>query len=82
MVDVFEYGADFADAELEFAGPCLTFADNRLDYGEERFVSLGLLGGRHVAIAHTLRGEATRINSMRKANRREQEIYRERRDSA
>ncbi len=73
-----KHGLDFADAELVFAGPCVTFEDNRFDYGEERFVTLGLLAGRLVAIAHAPRGEVTHIISMRKANRREQEIYQKR----
>ena len=29
-----KHGLDFADAELVFAGPCVTFVDNRFDYGE------------------------------------------------
>jgi uncharacterized DUF497 family protein len=45
---------------------------------EERLITLGLLAGRVVIIAHAQRGEATRIISMRKANRREQKIYQER----
>ena len=73
-----KHGLDFADAELVFAGPCVTFVDNRFDYGEERFVTLGLLAGRLVTIAHAPRGEATRVISIRKANRREQKIYQER----
>jgi uncharacterized DUF497 family protein len=73
-----KHGLDFADAELVFADPCVTFVDYRFDYGEERFVTLGLLAGRQVAIAHAPRGEATRIISMRKANRREQKIYQKR----
>ena len=73
-----KHGLDFADAELVFAGPCVTFADNRFDYGEERFITLGLLAGRLVTIAHASRGKATRIISMRKANRREQKIYQKR----
>ena len=73
-----KHGLDFADAELVFAGPCVTFIDDRFDYGEERFVTLGLLVGRLVTIAHAPRGEATRIISMRKANRREQKIYQKR----
>ena len=73
-----KHGLDFADAELVFAGPCVTFVDDRFDYGEERFVALGLLAGRLVTIAHAPRGEATRIISMRKANRREQKIYQKR----
>jgi uncharacterized DUF497 family protein len=31
--------------------------DNRFDYGEERFVTLGLLVGRLVMIAHARRGD-------------------------
>ncbi len=73
-----KHGLDFEDAELVFAGPCVTFIDDRVDYGEERFVTLGSLAGRLVVIAHAPRGEATRIISMRKANRREQKIYKKR----
>jgi uncharacterized protein len=50
------HGLDFADAELVFAAPCVTFVDNRFDYGEERFITLGLLGGRLVMLAHAQRG--------------------------
>jgi len=77
-----KHGLDFADAELVFAGPCVTFVDDRFDYGEERFVTLGLLAGRLVIIAHAVRGGATRIISMRKANRREQKIYQKRLSAA
>ncbi len=57
------------------AGPCVASEDNRFDYGEERLITLGLLAGRVLVIAHAPPGPATRIISMRKANRREQEIY-------
>lgn len=74
-----KHGLDFADAGRVFAGRCVTFADDRFNYGEKRLVTLGTLAGRVVVIAHTPRGdEATRIISMRKANRREQKIYQER----
>ena len=73
-----KHGLDFEDAEEVFTGPCVTFEDSRFDYGEERLITLGLLAGRVVIIAHAQRGEATRIISMRKANRREQKIYQER----
>ena len=68
----------FEDAERVFSGPCVTFEDDRFDYGEARLITLGLLAGRLVVIAHAPRGEASRIISMRKANRREQEIYQKR----
>ena len=74
-----KHGLDFGDAEHVLTGPCVTFVDSRFDYGEERLITLGLLAGRVVIIAHTPRGEeTTRIISMRKANRREQKIYQER----
>jgi uncharacterized DUF497 family protein len=47
-------------------------------YGEERLITLGLLAGRLVVIAHAPRDDGTRIISMRKGNRREQKIYQER----
>ena len=74
-----KHGLDFGDAEKVFLGPCVTFVDDRFDYGEERFITLGLLAGRVVVIAHAPRGgDITRIISMRKANRREQKIYQKR----
>ena len=73
-----KHGLDFADAKQVLAGPCVTFIDSRFDYGEERLITLGLLAGRVVIVAHAPRGDTTRIISMRKANRREQKIYQER----
>lgn len=73
-----KHGLSFHDAGTVFAGPCTTFTDERFDYGEERFITLGRLDGRMVVIAHTQRGDRTRIISMRKANSREQRLYAER----
>jgi uncharacterized DUF497 family protein len=64
--------------EQVFSGPCITFEDDRFACGEERLVTLGLLAGRLVVIAHAPRDEGTRIISMRKGNRREQKIYQKR----
>ena len=74
-----KHGLDFADAEQVLTRPCVTFVDSRFDYGEVRLITLGLLAGRVVVIAHAPRGkDTTRIISMRKANQREQEIYQKR----
>jgi uncharacterized DUF497 family protein len=56
----------------------LTFEDQRQPYGEQRYLTVGTLAGRMVVIAHTLRGDATRIISMRKANARESARYQKR----
>ena len=77
-INFWKHGLDFEDAELVFAGPCVTLEDRRFDYGEERLITLGALNGRTVVITHVQRSESTRIISMRKANQRERKIYQER----
>ena len=53
----------------------MTFEDRRFDYGEQRFVTLGLLRGSVVAIVTAEADEDVRVISMRRADRDEQEIY-------
>jgi len=71
-----ERGLDFADAGLVFAGATLTFKDERADYGEDRFVTVGELVGRVVIVVWTPTKDGRRVISMRKANEREQARYR------
>jgi len=73
-----KHGLRFEDAELVFSGPCVTFIDDRFDYGEDRLITLGLLHARLVIIVHAPFDDGTRIVSMRKGNRHEQKIYQER----
>jgi len=40
-----KHGLRFEDAEIVFEGPCVTFEDDRLDYGETRFITLGYWRG-------------------------------------
>jgi uncharacterized DUF497 family protein len=40
-----KHGIDFRDAVEIFAGDTVLMEDDRFDYGERRFVSLGLLQG-------------------------------------
>lgn len=70
-----KHGIDFIGCEALFAGYTLTVEDTRFDYGERRFVTLGLLQGRVVAVAHTETARTIRIISIRKTTRREQEAY-------
>jgi hypothetical protein len=70
-----ERGLDMARAEEVFAGSHLTVEDGRRDYGETRNITIGFLDGRMVVMVWTLRGRATRIISLRKANEREQALY-------
>jgi uncharacterized DUF497 family protein len=73
-----KHGLSFEDAEQVFDGPCVTFEDDRFDYGGERLITMGMLAGRLAVIAHAPRDEGTRLISMRKENRSEKKIYQER----
>lgn len=66
-----ERGLDFEDAPEVFCGPTVTAQDVRRDYGEERFITFGVLHGREVVLVWTTRGDSRRIISMRYANERE-----------
>ena len=69
------HGLDFADAEPVFAGLTYTFEDDRFDYGEQRFATLGLLDGVPVSLVHTETPHEIRVISFRKATPREARLY-------
>lgn len=66
-----EHGLDFADAAQVFEGMTFTYEDDRFAYREHRFVTLGLLAGVPVSIAHTETNDEIRVISFRKATTRE-----------
>lgn len=70
-----KHGLNFHDAEIIFLGKTISFIDDRENYGEERYITLGELKNRVIVVVHTQRGSNTRIISMRKANEREKKIY-------
>ena len=73
-------GLDFDDAPQVFGGPQLQIEDDRRDYGEVRWQTVGRLNDDVVMIVWTGRGEARHIISMRKCNERERKKYLERLD--
>lgn len=71
-----KHGYDFADAlQVIESDRTVTFEDCRFAYGEQRFITLGILRGNVVVIATAETDEEIRLISMRKAERNEQEIY-------
>jgi uncharacterized DUF497 family protein len=68
-------GLDMARAGEIFDGSTLTVEDDRQDYGEVRFITIGMLDRRMVVMVWTWRPPARRIISLRKANEREHELY-------
>lgn len=66
--NISKHGLDFKDAVRVFSQPMLIQFDGREDYDEDRYVGLGLLEGRVVAIIFAEPDSATiRIISLRKA---------------
>ena len=71
-----KHGLDFDDARSVIeSGDAVTFEDRRFDYGEVRYLTLGLLDGEVVIIATAETDKTIRIISMRKAVKNEQKIF-------
>jgi uncharacterized DUF497 family protein len=71
-----KHGYRFEDAPQVIEGSyAVTFEDKRFDYGEQRYITLGMLRNVVVVIATAETDEEIRVISMRKAERNEQEIY-------
>src|SRR3954470_5159386 len=67
-----KHGLDFTDAERVFHGPVLLDLDDRDDYGEERWVGLGILDERIISIVFTEPDvDVVRVISLRKATSHE-----------
>ena len=63
------------DAAKIFVGRTLTALDDRIDYGEDRYITYVHLDERAVTLVWTPRDEGCRIISMRYANDRERAHY-------
>jgi uncharacterized protein len=59
-----ERGLDFRHCGEIFDGPHLTIEDDRFDYGESRYITIGFLEQRMVIFIWTPRGDDQRIISM------------------
>jgi uncharacterized protein len=70
-----KHGLDFLGCEVIFEGPTVTIEDSRFAYQEQRFITIGLLDGRLVVVAHTETKDLIGIISIRKAKRHEQTIW-------
>lgn len=75
QVNLHKHGIDFLDAQDVFDGDIVIIPDERFDYGEDRFIAVGILRSTVVVVAYTERGETIRIISARKATKNEQKYY-------
>jgi uncharacterized DUF497 family protein len=63
------------DAAIIFDGPLVTVDDTRENYGEPRYVALGVLAGVVVSLTYTERDDQIRIISIRKALKHETRFF-------
>ena len=73
--NISKHGVDFADLEAMFGGETVTLLDDRFDYGESRFITLGLLNGIVLVVVHIETDTIIRLISARKATKNEEKSY-------
>jgi len=75
QINVKKHGVDFIDVPEIFDGDVVIIPDERFDYGENRFIVIGVLKSQVLVVAYTERGDNIRIISARKATKNEQIYY-------
>ena len=75
LTNLEKHGVDFLDVDVMFQGGLLVEPSSYT--GEQRFRALGLLRGKVFAVIYTMRGDAYRIISVRRARHEEREAYHE-----
>ena len=76
QANIAKHGIDFNDAKNIFLDPHRAErVDNRQDYGEIRFQTIGMVEGTLLFVAYTYRNENTRIISARRAGHHERTKY-------
>jgi uncharacterized DUF497 family protein len=72
------HGVSFEAARLAFDDAfAVVREDRRQDYGEERFILLGMVQDHLLVVSYAMRGERVRIISARLAEPRERRRYHE-----
>jgi uncharacterized DUF497 family protein len=70
-----KHGVDFAAVAGFDWTTALVIEDDRMDYGEARYIAVGFIGTRLYVLCFTYRGQKIRVISLRKANARERKMY-------
>ncbi len=77
-VNIRKHGIDFLDVSAMFQHPMVTFLDQRQDYGEDRWIGIGILKTLLAVVVFTEpKPDTVRIILARKATRNEERIYRD-----
>ena len=76
QANIRKHGMDFADAWEVFTVPMLVAIDEREEYGEERWIGIGLLRTFVVVVVYVERSkDVIRVISLRKALSHERKEY-------
>ena len=79
QTNIRKHGVSFETAQRIFEGSVLTWFDDRKDYGEDRYISVGKVErAALIVVAHTGRDDRIRLISARPASRKERQAYHER----
>ena len=71
-----KHGIGFEDAKEVFKDRRrIKIKDERRDYGEDRWKTLGLMIGVVISVIYTIRDTAVRLISARRASRKERDEY-------
>ncbi len=74
--NIAKHGICFTDACKIFSGITIDAIDDRYDYGEQRTISIGIVGGIAIlTVVHTDRHGTIRIISARQASKKERRLY-------
>ena len=72
-----KHGLHFAEAEEIFRSPLLVRPERREDYGEKRWIGIGMIRHRVAFVFAERSRDIIRIISLRKANHEERQEYEE-----
>ena len=76
QANIRKHRIDFADIPSLFDGPMLIAHDTRRNYGEDRFVGIGLLRASVIVVVYAEKHEDTiRVISARKALKHERKTF-------
>lgn len=77
QANIQKHGVGFETAKLIFDDSVLTWQDNRRNYGEDRYISIGRVRTVLIVVVHTNRAGRIRLISARPASRKERQAYHE-----
>ena len=74
-INIRAHGISLAASEELLEGFTVEWIDSRFDYGETRIIAIGEINGLEFVCVYTMREELPRPISLRRASRKERDVY-------